>query len=106
MQFISLGYGKGSATTVDYAKSGTYYPAFMAWATQLKLLMPTVLRRLNEDLGSGTVTVLEVVGPHGPSWKKGRLSDSFGEVSSALQRIVTLSQSLMSTAFSLAPRVT
>lgn len=36
VQFISIGYGKGSATTVDYAKSGTYYPAFMNWATQLK----------------------------------------------------------------------
>ena len=44
-----------------------------AWATQLKLLTPTVLRRLNEDLGDGTVTILEVLGPHGPSWKKGRL---------------------------------
>lgn len=42
-----------------------------AWATQLKLLAPTVVRRLNEDLGHGTVTVIEVLGPHGPSWKKG-----------------------------------
>ncbi|GAB3244237.1 DciA family protein [Nocardioides dilutus] len=49
-----------------------------AWATQLKLLAPTVLRRLNEDLGQGTVTVLEVLGPHGPSWKKGRLSSRDG----------------------------
>jgi predicted nucleic acid-binding Zn ribbon protein len=49
-----------------------------AWATQLKLLTPTVLRRLNEDLGDGTVTVLEIVGPHGPSWKKGRLSSRDG----------------------------
>ena len=31
-----------------------------AWATQLKLLTSAVLRRLNEDLGAGTVTVLEV----------------------------------------------
>lgn len=49
-----------------------------AWATQLKLLTTVVLRRLNEDLGAGTVTVLEVVGPHGPSWKKGRLSSRDG----------------------------
>ena len=49
-----------------------------AWATQLKLLTPAVLRRLNEDLGAGTVTVLEVLGPHGPSWKKGRLSSRDG----------------------------
>ena len=49
-----------------------------AWATQLKLLAPTILRRLNEELGHGTVTVLEVVGPRGPSWKKGRLSSRDG----------------------------
>jgi len=42
-----------------------------AWATQLKLLAPTVVRRLNEELGHGTVTVIEVLGPHGPTWKKG-----------------------------------
>lgn len=42
-----------------------------AWATQLKLLAPTVVRRLNEELGHGTVTLIEVLGPRGPSWKKG-----------------------------------
>lgn len=42
-----------------------------AWATQMKLLAPTVLRRLNEELGDGTVTVIDVQGPHGPSWKRG-----------------------------------
>jgi predicted nucleic acid-binding Zn ribbon protein len=42
-----------------------------AWATQLKLLAPTVVRRLNEDLGHGTVLVIDVVGPHAPSWKHG-----------------------------------
>lgn len=45
-----------------------------AWATQLKLLAGTVLKRLNEELGHGTVVHLEVLGPHGPSWKRGRLS--------------------------------
>jgi predicted nucleic acid-binding Zn ribbon protein len=43
-----------------------------AWATQLKLLAPTVVRRLNTELGHGTVTVIEVLGPHLPTWKKGR----------------------------------
>lgn len=43
-----------------------------AWATQLKLLAATVVRRLNEELGDGTVTVVEVLGPHAPSWKHGR----------------------------------
>ena len=35
-QVISIGYGRGSVTTVDYAKTGTYYPIFMNWAKQLK----------------------------------------------------------------------
>jgi predicted nucleic acid-binding Zn ribbon protein len=42
-----------------------------AWATQMKLLAPTVVRRLNQELGEGTVTVIDVQGPHGPSWKRG-----------------------------------
>ena len=42
-----------------------------AWATQLRLLAPTVVRRLNEELGPDTVTVIEVLGPRGPTWKKG-----------------------------------
>ncbi|WP_139979702.1 DUF721 domain-containing protein [Nocardioides litoris] len=45
-----------------------------AWATQLKLLLPAILRRLNEDLGEGTVTLVEVLGPHLPTWKKGARS--------------------------------
>ncbi len=49
-----------------------------AWATQLKLLAPSVVRRLNEELGHGTVLVIEVLGPHLPSWKKGRLSSRDG----------------------------
>ena len=42
-----------------------------AWATQLTLLAPKVVRRLNEELGHGTVTAIDVHGPQGPSWKKG-----------------------------------
>jgi len=37
VQFISVGYGIGSKTSVDYLKStNTYYPIFMKWAGQLK----------------------------------------------------------------------
>ena len=43
-----------------------------AWATQLGFLAPALVRRLNEELGEGTVTVIDVVGPHLPSWSKGR----------------------------------
>lgn len=45
-----------------------------AWATQLRLLAPTLLRRVNEELGHGSVTVIHVEGPNLPTWKKGRLS--------------------------------
>jgi predicted nucleic acid-binding Zn ribbon protein len=45
-----------------------------AWATQMRLLAPTVLRRLNEELGDGTVTLIDVLGPTGPTWKRGRRS--------------------------------
>lgn len=44
-----------------------------AWATQIKLLAGDLLRRLNEVLGDGTVTVIDVVGPRAPSWTRGRL---------------------------------
>jgi predicted nucleic acid-binding Zn ribbon protein len=42
-----------------------------AWATNLKLLLPTVVKRLNEELGDETVRIVDVQGPTGPSWKKG-----------------------------------
>ena len=44
-----------------------------AWATQVRLLAPSLLARLNDDLGAGTVTHLQVLGPRGPSWRKGKL---------------------------------
>jgi len=43
-----------------------------AWATQLTFLTPALVRRLNEELGEGTVTVIDVAGPHLPTWSKGR----------------------------------
>ena len=42
-----------------------------AWATQMRMLAPTVVRRLNQELGDGTVTVIDVQGPRGPTWRKG-----------------------------------
>lgn len=44
-----------------------------AWATQLRLLAPNVVGKLNERLGDGTVTRINVRGPQGPSWGKGAL---------------------------------
>lgn len=42
-----------------------------AWATQVRLLAPELVRRLNAVLGDGTVTRVNVQGPNGPSWRKG-----------------------------------
>lgn len=44
-----------------------------AWATQMKLLAAAVLQRLNEELGDGTIEVIDVLGPHVPRWTSGRL---------------------------------
>jgi predicted nucleic acid-binding Zn ribbon protein len=43
------------------------------WATQLRLLAPTLVARLNEDLGHGTVKLIKVLGPSGPPRSYGRL---------------------------------
>ena len=44
-----------------------------AWATQVRLLAPTLVARLNADLGHGTVRLIKVVGPGGPPRGYGRL---------------------------------
>lgn len=51
-----------------------------AWATQLRLLAPDIVRRLNVELGHGSVTRLDIRGPGGPSWRRGplRVSDGRG----------------------------
>jgi predicted nucleic acid-binding Zn ribbon protein len=42
-----------------------------AWATQVRLLTPALLRRLGEELGGETVREVTVLGPVAPSWKRG-----------------------------------
>lgn len=44
------------------------------WATVLRQLAPTIVARLNEELGDGAVLRIEVRGPAAPSWKHGRRS--------------------------------
>ena len=44
------------------------------WATQLRLFAPQLVARLNDELGQGTVTRVQVLGPDAPSWKHGRRS--------------------------------
>ena len=45
-----------------------------AWATQVRLLASTLVRRLNEEVGHGTVTKVIVRGPGRRSWAKGPLA--------------------------------
>lgn len=44
-----------------------------AWATQLRLLAPRLVARLNEDLGQGTVKLIKVRGPEAPITRSGPL---------------------------------
>jgi predicted nucleic acid-binding Zn ribbon protein len=44
-----------------------------AWATQLRLLAPTLVAKLNEACGHGSLSRLTVLGPSRPSWRKGPL---------------------------------
>lgn len=44
-----------------------------AWATQLRLLAPQLVARLNADLGQGTVRLIKVLGPGGPPRRYGPL---------------------------------
>lgn len=48
--------------------------ASSAWATQIRLLAPTLLARLSTQLGAGVVIGVSVTGPAGPTWKHGRRS--------------------------------
>ncbi|KNB49133.1 DUF721 domain-containing protein [Streptomyces caatingaensis] len=43
------------------------------WATQLRLLAPQLVARLNDDLGRGTVRMIKVLGPGGPGRRYGAL---------------------------------
>ena len=51
-----------------------------AWATQLRMLSSSLLGRLAEDVGEGTVTELRIAGPGAPSWSRGlrRANDGRG----------------------------
>ncbi len=42
-----------------------------AWATQLRMLAPRIVAKLNEEFGDGSVQRIVVRGPQAPSWKKG-----------------------------------
>jgi predicted nucleic acid-binding Zn ribbon protein len=44
-----------------------------AWATQVRLLVPQLHRRIDEVIAHGVVTRIEVRGPTGPDWRRGAL---------------------------------
>jgi predicted nucleic acid-binding Zn ribbon protein len=43
-----------------------------AWATQLRMVQAQILAKIAAAVGDGVVTSLKIVGPGGPSWRKGR----------------------------------
>lgn len=45
-----------------------------AYAANLRLMLPQLLRMFDEHLGEGIVTRIEILGPAAPSWKRGRRS--------------------------------
>ena len=42
-----------------------------AWATQMRLMSSSLLTRLESEVGAGSVTGLQVLGPSAPSWSRG-----------------------------------
>lgn len=50
-----------------------------AWATQVRLLLPQVMRRLTEEVGEGVVTKVVVLAPTAPSWRRGPRSAHGGQ---------------------------
>jgi predicted nucleic acid-binding Zn ribbon protein len=42
-----------------------------AWATQVRLLLPTLSRAIDRQVGSGTVGRITVLAPQAPSWVSG-----------------------------------
>lgn len=43
-----------------------------AWAQQLKVLAPQLVRRMSEDVGEGVVREVRVLGPAGPGFGRGK----------------------------------
>lgn len=43
-----------------------------AWATQLRMVQAQLLAKIAAAVGDGVVTSLKIMGPTGPSWRKGR----------------------------------
>ncbi|HEY5456686.1 MAG TPA: DciA family protein [Acidothermaceae bacterium] len=44
-----------------------------AWATEVRMLVPRLHQRIDDVIGAGVVTRIEVRGPSGPDWRRGAL---------------------------------
>lgn len=44
-----------------------------AWATQLRMVQAQILAKIAASVGDGVVTSLRIIGPSGPTWRKGKL---------------------------------
>lgn len=69
------------ATNAQHSQPEAYVDAVLtvrcestAWATNLRMLAPSLVAELNRQLGDGTVTRVVVKGPNAPSWKHGSRS--------------------------------
>ena len=63
------------STPIGYAETVlTVRTDSTAWATSLRTMAPQLVAKLNQALGDGTVTRVDIRGPEAPSWKKGRRS--------------------------------
>lgn len=60
------------STPESYAKTVlTVRADSSVWAASLRSIAPQLVAVLNEQLGQGSVTRVQVIGPQAPSWKKG-----------------------------------
>lgn len=58
---------EGYADTIVHVRA-----ASTAWKRELQLLAPRIVARLNDELGQGSVTRIEVRGPETPTWRHGK----------------------------------
>jgi predicted nucleic acid-binding Zn ribbon protein len=63
---VSMGEFDAETKTLNLITDST------AWATQIRMLVPNILQKIAEEIGSGQVLDLSVNGPKGPSWKHGK----------------------------------
>lgn len=62
----------GHVTPTGFKEGVLYLSAeSTAWATEVRLLAPNILRQLALEVGDGVIQRIEITGPAAPSWRKG-----------------------------------